>query len=91
LAKLQSSECEDTIMSDIANLRGIKRSRDAASLSSSGSLWTLLQPELSTYPGRPLLVFRIILSCTLTMFLIIVFRIPGAALGAYYPLLSFQG
>jgi multidrug resistance protein MdtO len=74
-------------MSEITFLRGIKRSQDAASLSISGSLWTLLQAELSTYPGRPLLVFRIILSCTLTMFLIIVFRIPGAALGAYYPLL----
>ena len=74
-------------MSDIANLPSIERSQDAASLSSSGSLWTLLQAELTTYPGRPLLVFRIVLSCTLTMFLIIVFRIPGAALGAYYPVL----
>ncbi|WP_157468290.1 FUSC family protein [Edaphobacter aggregans] len=74
-------------MSDIVNLQGNKKSQDAASLSRSGSLWTLLQAELSTYPGRPLLAFRIILSCTLTMFLIMVFRIPGAALGAYYPLL----
>ncbi|WP_263366054.1 FUSC family protein [Edaphobacter bradus] len=52
-----------------------------------GSLWALLQAELSSYPGRPLLVFRIVLSCTLVMFCILVFRIPGAALGAYYPLL----
>lgn len=51
------------------------------------SLWALLQAELSSYPGRPLLVFRIVLACTSVMFCIIVFRIPGAALGAYYPLL----
>lgn len=58
--------------------------RDSSAL---GSLWTLLQAELSSYPGRPLLVFRIVLACTSVMFCIIVFRIPGAALGAYYPLL----
>ena len=52
-----------------------------------GSLWTLLQAELSSYPGRPLLVFRIVLACTCAMLCIIVFRIPGAALGAYFPLL----
>lgn len=55
--------------------------------SSLGSLWALLQAELSSYPGRPLLVFRIVLACTSVMLCIIVFRIPGAALGAYFPLL----
>lgn len=52
-----------------------------------GSLWSLLQAELSPYPGRGLLTFRIVLSCTLVMLWIIVFRVPGAALGAYYPML----
>jgi multidrug resistance protein MdtO len=55
--------------------------------SSVGSLWTLLQAELSSYPGRALLVFRIVLACTCAMLCVIVFRMPGAALGAYFPLL----
>jgi multidrug resistance protein MdtO len=51
------------------------------------SLWALIQSEMSSYPGRPLLVLRIVLACTAVMFAIIVFRIPGGVLGAYYPLL----
>jgi multidrug resistance protein MdtO len=49
--------------------------------------WTLLQAELSSYPGRPLLVLRIVMACTIVMFCIMVFRIPGGVLGAYSPLL----
>lgn len=51
------------------------------------SLRALIQSEMSSYPGRPLLVLRIVLACTAVMFAIIVFRIPGGVLGAYYPLL----
>jgi multidrug resistance protein MdtO len=51
------------------------------------SLWGLLQSEMSSYPGRPLLVLRIVLACTTVMFAIVVFRIPGGVLGAYYPIL----
>ncbi|HEU4636142.1 MAG TPA: FUSC family protein [Edaphobacter sp.] len=51
------------------------------------SLWALIQSEMSSYPGRPLLVLRIVLACTAVMFAIIVFRIPGGVLGAYYPIL----
>lgn len=39
------------------------------------------------YPGRLSLIFRIVLACTSVMVLVMVFRIPAAALGAYYPLL----
>lgn len=48
---------------------------------------SLLQTELTPYPGRLSLVARIVLACTSVMALVMVFRIPGAALGAYYPLL----
>lgn len=51
------------------------------------AFWSLLRAELSTYPRRPLLVLRIMLACTFVMLAIIVFRIPGGVLGAYYPLL----
>jgi multidrug resistance protein MdtO len=51
------------------------------------SLRALIKSEMSSYPGRPLLVLRIVLACTTVMFAIIVFRIPGGVLGAYYPLL----
>jgi multidrug resistance protein MdtO len=74
-------------MSDTAHTEDIKMSQAAASPSKAGSLRALLQAELANYPGRPLLVVRIMLSCTLVMLCIMVFRIPGATLGAYYPLL----
>ena len=41
-----------------------------------------LRKELAPYPGRGLLVARIILSATLTMILIVTFRIPGGVIGA---------
>lgn len=47
----------------------------------------IIRAELASYPGRPSLVTRIVLACTSVMVLVMVFRIPGAALGAYYPLL----
>ena len=47
----------------------------------------VIRAELVFYPGRASLMARIVLSCTVVMVLIMVFRMPGAALGAYYPLL----
>jgi multidrug resistance protein MdtO len=41
-----------------------------------------LKKELAPYPGRGALVARIVISATLTMILIVTFRIPGAVVGA---------
>ena len=46
-----------------------------------------LRKELAPYPGRAALVARIVISATLTMILIVTFRIPGgvvAALTAFF-------
>jgi len=40
-----------------------------------------LRRELSPYPGRGLLVARTVISATLTMILIVTFRIPGGVIG----------
>ncbi|QNI38009.1 FUSC family protein [Edaphobacter albus] len=55
--------------------------------SRAASFYRLLRSELNWYPGRPILVLRMVLACTFVMFCIIVFRIPGGVLGAYSPLL----
>ena len=47
----------------------------------------VIRAELVFYPGRASLMARIVLACTVVMILIMVFRMPGAALGAYYPML----
>src|SRR5271168_2184722 len=47
----------------------------------------MLRAELAWYPGRPALVGRIVLACTSVMVLAEVFRIPGAVLGAGFPIL----
>jgi multidrug resistance protein MdtO len=41
-----------------------------------------LKNELAPYPGRGALVARIVISATLTMILIVTFRIPGGVVGA---------
>jgi multidrug resistance protein MdtO len=41
-----------------------------------------LKKELTPYPGRGALVARIVISATLTMILIVTFRIPGGFIGA---------
>jgi multidrug resistance protein MdtO len=41
-----------------------------------------LKRELAPYPGRGALVARIVISATLTMILIVTFRIPGGVVGA---------
>ena len=43
-----------------------------------------LRSELAPYPGRGLLVARMVISATLTMILIMTFRIPGGAVGPLY-------
>jgi multidrug resistance protein MdtO len=47
----------------------------------------MVRAELARYPGRSLLVARIALACTSVMLLAEVFRIPGAVLGASFPIL----
>lgn len=47
----------------------------------------VVRAELAMYPGRLSLTLRIMLACTSVMVLVMVLRIPAAALGAYYPLL----
>jgi multidrug resistance protein MdtO len=47
----------------------------------------MLRAELTSYPGRTALVARIVSACMTVMILAVVFRIPGAALGASFPLL----
>ena len=41
-----------------------------------------LRQELAPYPGRGAVVARMVISATLTMILIVTFRIPGGAVGA---------
>lgn len=43
-----------------------------------------LRSELAPYPGRGLLVARMVISATITMILIMTFRIPGGAVGPLY-------
>lgn len=52
-----------------------------------GRLSSVLSAELAWSPGRLFVVSRIVIACTVVMFLIMIFRMPAAALGAYYPLL----
>ena len=59
----------------------------SGSKSSVGNLIEMLRAELASYPGRPALVARIVLACMSVMLLAVVFRIPGAVLGAGFPIL----
>jgi multidrug resistance protein MdtO len=43
-----------------------------------------LKEELSPFPGRATTVARMVLAATITMLIIMTFRIPGGALGAIY-------
>jgi multidrug resistance protein MdtO len=47
----------------------------------------MLRTELAWYPGRPALVGRIVLACMSVMLLAEIFRLPGAILGASFPIL----
>jgi multidrug resistance protein MdtO len=44
--------------------------------------WDFLKKEFAPYPGRNALVARTVISATLSMILIITFRIPGGVVGA---------
>ncbi len=46
--------------------------------------WDFLRSEMAPYPGRGLLVARMVISATITMILIMTFRIPGGAVGPLY-------
>jgi len=48
--------------------------------------WSWIRSELSPYPGRGWLAVRMTLAATVMMLCIMTFRMPGAALGAYYTL-----
>src|SRR5208337_1207447 len=50
-------------------------------------LWQWLRDELSPYPGRALLVGRMVLSATLIMIIGMTFQIPYTWQGAIYALL----
>lgn len=47
-----------------------------------------LRKELAPYPGRGALVARIVIAATLTAVLIVTFRIPGGAIGAFSAFLT---
>ena len=49
--------------------------------------WSFLRKELAPYPGRAWTVARMTIAATVVMLLIMVFRLPNAALGAYFTLL----
>jgi multidrug resistance protein MdtO len=49
-------------------------------------LWQWLREELAPYPGRGLLVARMVIAATLVMIIIMTFRIPSGAYGAYFAL-----
>lgn len=49
--------------------------------------WSFLKKELQPYPGRGWTVARMTIAATIVMLLIMVFRLPNAALGSYYTLL----
>jgi multidrug resistance protein MdtO len=51
------------------------------------NLVEMLRAELAWYPGRYALVGRIVLACSSVMLLAVIFRIPGAVLGASFPIL----
>jgi multidrug resistance protein MdtO len=55
--------------------------------SSVQTFFEMLRTELAWYPGRPALVGRIVFACASVMLLAEIFRIPGAILGASFPIL----
>ncbi len=48
---------------------------------------SFLRQELKPYPGRVVLALRYIVAATITMLLIVTFRLPGAAVGGFFSLL----
>jgi multidrug resistance protein MdtO len=50
----------------------------------SAWFWDFLRSELSPYPGRGLIVARMVIAATITMILIMTFQIPGGFLGCLF-------
>jgi len=48
---------------------------------------SFLRQELKPYPGRAVLALRYTVAATITMVLIVTFRLPGAAVGGFFSLL----
>jgi multidrug resistance protein MdtO len=48
---------------------------------------SFLREELKPYPGRAVLALRYTVAATITMLLIVTFRLPGAAVGGFFSLL----
>ena len=48
---------------------------------------SFLRQELKPYPGRAVLALRYVVAATITMLLIVTFRLPGAAVGGFFSLL----
>jgi multidrug resistance protein MdtO len=48
---------------------------------------SFLREELKPYPGRAVLALRYAVAATITMVLIVTFRLPGAAVGGFFSLL----
>jgi multidrug resistance protein MdtO len=48
---------------------------------------SFLGQELKPYPGRIVLALRYVVAATITMLLIVTFRLPGAAVGGFFSLL----
>ncbi|HTZ90520.1 MAG TPA: FUSC family protein [Alloacidobacterium sp.] len=53
-----------------------------ASPSFTSWFWDFLKGELAPYPGRGVMVARIVIAATITMILTMTFRVPGGAIGA---------
>ncbi|HEX4164094.1 MAG TPA: FUSC family protein [Bryobacteraceae bacterium] len=68
-------------------MASLAQSRPRVTQSSSRWIVGFLAQELKPYPGRSWTVVRMTISATLVMLWIMVDRVPGAALGAYYTLL----
>src|SRR6516162_9363611 len=49
-------------------------------------IWGWLRDELTPYPGRVLLVARMVIAATLVMIISMTFRLPYGAYGAYFAL-----
>ncbi len=71
--------------------QGLKASPVAQPIRHAIPFWqwfySFLQQELKPYPGRGFLVLRYTVAATVTMLLIVTFRLPGAAVGGFYSLL----
>jgi len=50
-------------------------------------VWAALREEIAPYPGRDVMVARMVIAATLTMILVMTFRIPGGYEGALYAFL----